>query len=200
MASSDRLQTLQQAGAPARDPIGWHYLQTLAARTAAQSGTAQALLDNKLQQALDAFEARWQNAPALHAPVQAEPSPLARLLQEMRQGPAAVSAGTAPAASRPEQPAPGLHPENPHVRQFRRQLRKISVQKQVRQAIAQAPRNAGPINSHMLVLRALGLMRDISPDYLDRFMTHLDTMLCLDEAMQRHAFSRITNGSDKSRR
>ena len=73
-------------------------------------------------------------------------------------------------------------PENPRVRQLRQQLRKISVQKQVRQAIAQAPQNAGPINSQMLVLRALGLMRSLSPAYLDRFMTHLDTLLCLEEA------------------
>ena len=56
------------------------------------------------------------------------------------------------------------------------------MQKQVAQAIAQAPQNAGPINSHMLVLRSLGLMRDISPDYLNRFMAHVDTLLCLDEA------------------
>ncbi len=31
-------------------------------------------------------------------------------------------------------------------------------------------------------LRSLGLMRDISPDYLNRFMVHVDTLLCLDEA------------------
>ena len=72
--------------------------------------------------------------------------------------------------------------ENPRIQQFRKQLSKISVQKQVTQAIAQAPQNAGPINSHMLVLRSLGLMRDISPDYLNRFMAHVDTLLCLDEA------------------
>jgi hypothetical protein len=34
----------------------------------------------------------------------------------------------------------------------------------------------------MLVLRSLGLMRDISPDYLNRFMAHVDTLLCLEEA------------------
>ena len=180
--SHDRLQALHEAGAPAREPVGWHYLQTLAARTAAHAGTTQALLEHKLQQALDAFEARWHTGPAPQAPAPTRPSPLARLLQEMGQNLAAVSTGPATAASSQPLPAPGLRPENPRMRQFRRQLRKISVQKQVRQAIAQAPQNAGPINSHMLVLRALGLMRDISPDYLDRFMIHLDTLLCLEDA------------------
>jgi hypothetical protein len=70
--------------------------------------------------------------------------------------------------------------DNPRVAQFRQQLGKISVQKQVTQAIAQAPQNAGPINSHMLVLRSLGLMRDLSPDYLNRFMGYVDTLFFLD--------------------
>ena len=48
------------------------------------------------------------------------------------------------------------------------------------QALGQAPANAGPINSHMLVLRSLALMRDISPDYLNRFLSYADTLLCLD--------------------
>ena len=68
------------------------------------------------------------------------------------------------------------------VRQFRSTWSRLSAQKQVSQALGQAPKNAGPINSHMLVLRSLGLMRSISPDYLNRFMVHVDTLLCLDEA------------------
>ena len=47
--------------------------------------------------------------------------------------------------------------------------------------MASGPQNAGPINPHMLVLRALGLLREISPDYLNRFMVHLDTLLCLHD-------------------
>ncbi len=89
--------------------------------------------------------------------------------------------------------------ESPRVQQFRKQLRKISVQKQVSRAIAQAPQNAGPINSHMLVLRALGLMRDIAPDYLNRFMTHLDTLLCLEEAERLRLQARKSTSSSKSK-
>ncbi len=36
----------------------------------------------------------------------------------------------------------------------------------------------------MLVLRSLGLMRDLSPDYLNRFMGYVDCLLLLDEAGQ----------------
>ena len=59
---------------------------------------------------------------------------------------------------------------------------RLSAEKQVVQALGQAPKNAGPINSHVVALRSLALMRDISPDYLNRFMCYADTLLCLDPA------------------
>lgn len=75
----------------------------------------------------------------------------------------------------------GLRPEFRTIRNFKDTLSKLSVHKQVAQALEQAPRNAGPINSHMLVLRSLALMRDISPDYLNRFISYADALLCLDQ-------------------
>lgn len=67
------------------------------------------------------------------------------------------------------------------IRKFRNIWSKLSADKQVAQALEQAPTNAGPINSHMLVLRSLAMMRDISPDYLNRFISYADTLLCLDQ-------------------
>ncbi len=68
------------------------------------------------------------------------------------------------------------------VRDFRATWSRLSVDKQVAQAMEQAPENAGPLNSHHLVLRSLALMRDASPEYLDRFMSYMDTLLRLDQA------------------
>jgi hypothetical protein len=42
----------------------------------------------------------------------------------------------------------------------------------------------------MLVLRSLGLMRDISPDYLNRFMGYVDTLLVLEAAGQSKALTK----------
>jgi hypothetical protein len=50
------------------------------------------------------------------------------------------------------------------------------------QATHRAPENAGPLNSHMLVLRTLGLMRELSPHYLRRFLSHTETLLWLEQA------------------
>jgi hypothetical protein len=36
----------------------------------------------------------------------------------------------------------------------------------------------------MLVLRSLALMREAAPDYLNRFVSYADTLLCLEQAAQ----------------
>ena len=166
------LDALRAAGAARVDAVGWHYIETLASRTQAQSGAARVLLHAKLQEALQRFDARMTAATLPQSHPEALPSPLATLLQDM--GPKTAPQGSGRTTGWPS--------ENPRIQAFKKQLSQLSVQKQVRQAMAQAPQNAGPINSHMLVLRSLGLMRDISPDYLNRFMAHVDTLLCLEEA------------------
>ena len=173
------LDALRAAGAPRFDAVGWHYIETLAGRTQTQSGAVQALLTRKLQQSLDKLRQRMKAAAqAPHtAPAPHPVSPLAALLQAIK-----VQEFKAQDQSDAHPISNAWRAENPRIQQFRQQLSQISVQKQVTQAIAQAPQNAGPINSHMLVLRSLGLMRSISPDYLNRFMVHVDTLLCLDEA------------------
>lgn len=66
------------------------------------------------------------------------------------------------------------------VRESRATWARLSVDKQLAQAMKQAPQNAGPINSHMLVLRSLAMMQAISPDYLSRMVSYADTLLFLD--------------------
>ncbi|MFO0106441.1 MAG: DUF2894 domain-containing protein [Burkholderiales bacterium] len=170
------LDSMRAMGADRFDPVAWHHIETLALRTIAQTPAVQSLLEQTLQQALDQLLSRMSTrqaqSDATDEQAPAKPSALAALLQAMssRDCGERLSLVNAPGS------------ENPRVRKFRQQLGKISTQKQVSQAIAQAPQNAGPINSHMLVLRSLGLMRDISPDYLSRFMVYVDTLLSLEDA------------------
>ena len=169
------LQPAQAAEAAQLDPVGWHYILVLAERTRTQTGPAQALLQAKLNTAVAQLQLRLAKPQTPSTlPSSLAPSPLSALLQDM----------AAPSAQRPWSPSGHGRLDNPRVEQFRKQLGKISVQKQVTQAIAQAPQNAGPINSHMLVLRSLGLMRDLSPDYLNRFMSYVDTLLILEDSGQ----------------
>ncbi len=72
------------------------------------------------------------------------------------------------------------------ARRFSETWSKLQSESQVEQALQRSPENAGPFNPHMLMVRSLALMRDLSPDYLHRFMQHADTLLWLDQASARH--------------
>jgi hypothetical protein len=82
------------------------------------------------------------------------------------------------------------------LRQFKDTWARIAAEDDLRQALARGPQNAGPLNSHQLVLRSLSAMSDVSPDYLRRFMTHLEALLWLDQLSQKPA---ATEGKPKAK-
>ena len=59
---------------------------------------------------------------------------------------------------------------------------RLRTEDEIRDAVARAPENAGPLNSHRLALRALALMQALSPDYLRHFVTHAESLMWLDGA------------------
>jgi hypothetical protein len=192
---------LQAAGAAQLDAARWHYIEVLGERARTQTGRVQELLHEKLAESLKQIECQLhaphgRAAPAKHALQVAMPSPLALLLHDMAQHATVAPTSTTPLSVKPT----AWRAESPRVQQFKKQLGKISVQKQVKQAIAQAPQNAGPINSHMLVLRSLGLMQEASPDYLNRFITYVDTLLCLEEAGKASVQPRKASSTTKSKK
>jgi hypothetical protein len=71
-------------------------------------------------------------------------------------------------------------PELKTVRESRATWARMSVDKQLALAMKQGPKNAGPINSHNLVLRSLAMMQEISPGYLSRMVSYVDTLVSLD--------------------
>ena len=160
------------------DAVRAHYREALAHRLQAAPPAVRRLLQAKLQQ-LDG--AGGETAPAQAVPTVAprrrapvaprKPlSPLAQLNQH-------IAAGV--------QPPGAVRPELRSAQAFRETWSRICAENDVHHAVQRAPENAGPLNSHMLVLRTLGLMRGLSPDYLRRFMAHTDTLLWLDQASAR---------------
>jgi hypothetical protein len=204
------IASLRSAGAARFDPVRLHYIEVLAKRASAHHGNVKRMLDARLAQALAALKERFDQArceaeETVTQSVQQYPQAaddLQSLLavgdfKELRRSIATLKARQQCASlgalvRQLEQHSPenidarvaenaGPRSELKTIRNFRNTWAKLSVDKQVAQALEQAPKNAGPINSHMLVLRSLALMRDISPDYLNRFMSYADTLLCLDQ-------------------
>lgn len=177
---SQDLAALRQGGADQFDPVRLHYLQALATRASAHQGSVKRILDGKLAQALAAFRERLEQAQrdakdSVATLIESEPrASLGELVRYMAQHSPDHAEDSFDGHA-------GLRRELKATRYFRNTWSKLSVDKQVTQAIKHAPKNAGPINSHMLVLRSLALMREISPDYLNRFTSYVDALLCLDQ-------------------
>jgi hypothetical protein len=188
------LDALRAQGAQRIDPVRLHFIEAMAQRLPAASAVVQPILERKLHAALAALGARVQQvqteaddaqAPSPRAPAKAAaspaPTPLAELNRYIQQ--ATQQEAVPVATGRPTRPARELK----SVRRFRETWSKIAAVQQVDRALVRAPENAGPLNSHMLVLHSLALMRSLSPDYLQRFMSHVDTLLWIDQANQKPA-------------
>jgi len=70
------------------------------------------------------------------------------------------------------------------TRIFRESQEKLNSEKLVRQAIKEGPVNPGPINPHMLAIRSLSTMQSLSPKYLKRFLSYIDTVFWLEQASE----------------
>jgi len=69
------------------------------------------------------------------------------------------------------------------VRAFQGTWSRLRAEQRLRQVLAHVPASAGPLNSSHLVNRALQAINDISPEYLDAFMSHIDTLQWLEQTI-----------------
>lgn len=207
------MAALRLVGADKYDPVRFHYLEVLQKRANAHQGQVKHLLNETLAQGLVTLRARFEHAQSaargsIDHMVSKYPQALPDLnrlflasdfkgvqsfivsLEKSRTGESLgdLSRQLAQRAAETLDGSfdgdVGLRPELKTAQSFRNTWSKLSVEKRVMQALDQAPKNAGPINSHMLVVRSLALMRDISPDYLNRFTTYVDTLLCLEQCLE----------------
>lgn len=181
-AADTRLEALRLEGADRLAPVRFHYIEVLAHRASAHQGSVKRILDGKLDAAESALRKRLEQAQREAKTAQAAPQALAHgetLGDLVRQ---LTHQTSAQRGTRPEAPITTPRIELKAVHYFRNTWSRLSAKKQVTQALGQAPKNAGPINSHVVALRSLALMRDTSPEYLNHFMCYVDTLLSLDQS------------------
>ena len=166
---SGALDALRGQGGECFDRVAFYFIEALARRALAQKGRTRELVEGKAEKALADYTARYTQAQAAVRPtvvgdeLDRPPTPLAALLEELTP-----------------MSLPGAQLRS--VRDHRETWARLRVEQTLTQALAAGPSNAGPLNSHALMLQALTLMRDIAPDYLQQFMTYADTLLWLDQA------------------
>ncbi|WP_369915773.1 DUF2894 domain-containing protein [Xanthomonas sp. NCPPB 3005] len=202
-SASELLGAWRQRQAERLDPLRFRFIEALARRVDAHHGQARRLLEQKLSALLDAYAADLARMPAATTadaetdtddgaaiadtdtdtapPATATAtarSPLGELLQRFAGG-AAHDAHDAndTANAMPPQPAQQL----PALDDARRLWTELRSRSQLRQSLQQAPADAGPLNSGVLVHRALALMRTLSPGYLQHFLAYVDALSWLQQ-------------------
>ncbi|MET3551771.1 DUF2894 domain-containing protein [Burkholderia sp. 567] len=167
------LDAWREQGADRLDPVRFHRLDALEKRAAAFDGDARALLDARLATLLEGFAqivARAGEAAAASEPPQASAQAPAR---------SALGGLVEQLARDAQADRRGVDPEL--IDYFRTMWSKVRTEQQYRQSLDQVPRNAGPLNSNSLVHRSLATMRELSPEYLQQFLSYIDALAWLED-------------------
>ncbi|SAK46020.1 hypothetical protein AWB75_00874 [Caballeronia catudaia] len=141
------------------NPVRFHLIDALDRRAGAYEGEARRMLDERLEQLLDAYRRDIDSMKVAAAKDDPAHGPLAALVDDIAR---ATSTN-----------------ETSHAElldYFRAVWSKVSAEKQLRDSFAQVPKNAGPLNSSSLVHRSLSLMRELSPEYLQQFLAYIDAL------------------------
>ena len=163
------LDAWREQGADRLDPVRFHRIDALERRAAALEGDARALLDARLATLLEGFAEVVARAGETATASGAAGTPARGALAELVER----LARDAQADRR------GLDPEL--VDYFRTMWSKVRTEQQYRQSLDQVPRNAGPLNSNSLVHRSLATMRELSPAYLQQFLSYVDALAWLED-------------------
>ncbi|GLC92714.1 hypothetical protein Tamer19_21220 [Cupriavidus sp. TA19] len=192
-----QLDAWRDSDAAGVDPVRFRLIEALARRSAGHDGAVRQMLDTRLSALVDSYrEAVARDAARREAAAGTEPDAIAEATGTLAGLVSYIKANTraaiasAPSASAPSAPAPRAaapvrplrpEPEPELVDYFRDTWSRVSVTRQLRQSQAQLPGNAGPLNSDHLVHRALTLMHELSPGYLEQFFTYVEAMAWLEQ-------------------
>lgn len=167
------LDAWRARGADRLDPVRFHVIAALERRAAGYAGEARRLIDARLAQLVNAF------ADDL---TRAAPNPAYALHEETQRGALGGLVDSLARAEPAHTTSRVRHEPDPElVEYFRQTWSRVRAEKQLRQSLDQVPKNAGPLNSSSLVHRALSLMREVSPGYLQHFLAYADALSWLEQ-------------------
>jgi hypothetical protein len=155
----------RERGADRFDPVRFRVIEAMARRAMEHGGETRRVLDARLIALIDAYTGDLAANAGHEAPGS---KPIC--------GPLAGLAGYI--AGKRE---PNAYPELAALEYFRQTWNTVSTERQFRQSLAQVPGNAGPLNSSSLVHRSLSLMRELSPGYLQQFLSYADALSWLEQ-------------------
>ncbi|AXV79745.1 MULTISPECIES: DUF2894 domain-containing protein [Ralstonia solanacearum species complex] len=182
------LDAWRARGADRLDPVRFHCIEALDRRAAGHSGEVRRILDARLSDLLRDYAHLERTAcnagetDRTASPGKPARGALADLVDYIAGH--APAKGNGPDAGHVAGHIAGsihAYPELKTLDYFRETWSTVSTERQLRQALDQVPKNAGPLNSSSLVHRSLLLMQALSPAYLRQFLSYVDALSWMEQ-------------------
>lgn len=184
-----RLEAWRRDGADRIDPLRFAVMSALARHAARHDGALRQRLDARLQALADAYAALPPPGAARPPMRAAGASPLRQLLDRFGharpadapvQAIAPLATGAAGDAG-DAAPVVDLAAPMPVLDEFQQLWTRIRIDGLLRHCLDGLPEDAGPLHSSMLTYRAMALMREVCPDYLQHFVAYTDALSWLEQ-------------------
>lgn len=163
------------------NPVRFHRIDALEQHAANHVGAARRVLDDRLARLVEAYANEIEHSiGSTHTVDNTTPcdqgarGALGKLVDEIE----ARTAARGDHATDENAAAPSTLPALDAFRGIWTRLRSRS---QLRESLAQVPSDAGPLNSASLVHRSLTLMRELSPGYLQNFLSYVDALSWMEQ-------------------
>jgi hypothetical protein len=194
-------------GADRADPLRFGVIAALAQRADRHDGAVRKLLQDRLKVLVDSYTSAIAGMDAVSKAAEMPSAdearlpasgPLKDLLDHLgaSQGPPGLRPDAdSVATASPPTPAP-----LPVLDEFQQLWSRIRTDSQLRQSLDSAPEDAGPLHSSSLLHRAMTLMHEAAPGYLQHFIAYADALSWMEQlqedgVLDTHTTSRSTDAT-----
>ena len=176
-----RLAAWRGQGVDRVDPLRFAWMEALARRAAHHDGAVRQRLDARLHELADAYAALLADHVEAMPPRRADESPLRQLLAQFDDAPRLGTATRAASVAQTGEPSPAIDAAPmPVLDEFRQLWSRIRIDGLLRQSLESLSEDAGPLHSSVLICRAMMLMREVSPEYLQHFIAYTDVLTWME--------------------
>lgn len=178
-----RLDAWREQGADCIAPSRFALMRALARRALQHDGLLRQLLELRLQELADAYANLIANSSEAKTSGGAkETSLFTPLLEQLANAPRLDALPQPAHAAQTSEPLPATEaPAMPLLDEFQQLWSRIRIDSLLRQCLDSLPEDAGPLHSSVLSYRAMALMREVCPDYLQHFVAYTDVLTWLEQ-------------------
>lgn len=197
-ALQQQLDTLSKQWPDSELPLSLRTARALLQRARQEREPVAERLLQRAQQCLESVEPPTKKSSQILAPntgltelvsalqqdsAQSQAPVLSKLEQQIEEQTTKLLGEDAPSVTTEE------HHESDHgglraAQKFERTRQRHAKRKTVAIALERRPENPGPLNPHMLAVKILSEVQDVSPAYLERYVTFVDALVSLDAGIK----------------